>query len=401
MVLLNIGGDKDDKFYRYKMPSVLSKIEGRGNGIKTVIPNMSDIAKALKRPPAYPTKYFGCELGAQVKCEEKNDRYIVNGAHDAARLQECLDGFIKKFVLCPACGNPETDLKIEKNGDVLRQCLACGQVQPVDMRHKLINFILNNPPGGRKKSGKKGRKSGTSSPTNGKGGGADSGEEGESDGDEMHRRIQEEVKELGSAQAADDDWAVDMSAAAIESRQREMTAGINSLELGSDDEADGDDPLDQLEQYVKETPKATNKDILAKVKELQLKPHKASLVLVQTLFTADILNELPKRAQVFTTLHADNERAQKYFLGGLERFAAVTHPTTVLKKMPMLLKVAYDEDICEEDVILAWGDKVSRKFVGKKKLAEQVRAAAEPFLKWLKEADDEDDDSEDDDDDDE
>ena len=34
------------------MPVLLTKIEGKGNGIKTVIPNMSDVAKALSRPPS-------------------------------------------------------------------------------------------------------------------------------------------------------------------------------------------------------------------------------------------------------------------------------------------------------------------------------------------------------------
>jgi translation initiation factor 5 len=42
------------------------------------------------------TKYFGCELGAQTQFDFKNERYIVNGAHDAAKLQDILDGFIKK-----------------------------------------------------------------------------------------------------------------------------------------------------------------------------------------------------------------------------------------------------------------------------------------------------------------
>ena len=57
-----------------------------------------------------PTKYFGSELGAQTKCDAANSRYIVNGAHDAPRLQVILDGFIQRFVLCPLCDNPETDL---------------------------------------------------------------------------------------------------------------------------------------------------------------------------------------------------------------------------------------------------------------------------------------------------
>ncbi|VEN53352.1 unnamed protein product [Callosobruchus maculatus] len=49
-----------------------------GNGIKTVIVNMAEVAKALGRPPTYPTKYFGCELGAQTQFDFKNERFIVN-----------------------------------------------------------------------------------------------------------------------------------------------------------------------------------------------------------------------------------------------------------------------------------------------------------------------------------
>lgn len=33
------------------MPELLTKIEGKGNGIKTVLPNISDVARALSRPP--------------------------------------------------------------------------------------------------------------------------------------------------------------------------------------------------------------------------------------------------------------------------------------------------------------------------------------------------------------
>ena len=93
---LNVNREVQDPFYRYKMPRLMAKVEGKGNGVKTVIPNMVDVARALGRPATYCTKYFGCELGAQTQFDFKNERYIVNGAHEAARLQDMLDGFIKK-----------------------------------------------------------------------------------------------------------------------------------------------------------------------------------------------------------------------------------------------------------------------------------------------------------------
>ena len=47
----NIAGFKKSLFYRYKMPRLQAKVEGKGNGVKTVIPNMVEIARALGRPP--------------------------------------------------------------------------------------------------------------------------------------------------------------------------------------------------------------------------------------------------------------------------------------------------------------------------------------------------------------
>jgi len=48
---LNIRRSNQDPFYRYKMPPLQAKVEGKGNGIKTVVVNVSEVAKCLGRPP--------------------------------------------------------------------------------------------------------------------------------------------------------------------------------------------------------------------------------------------------------------------------------------------------------------------------------------------------------------
>jgi translation initiation factor 5 len=141
--IINIAGTTavDDPEYRYKMPAVFGKIEGSGNGIKTAIPNISDVGLALHRSPAEVNKFFGTELGAQSRYSDETDRAIVNGAHTDATLQELMHRYIEKFVLCPVCRYPETEYKI-KNGTIFHRCKACGAKEMVDMAHKLCNFIL-------------------------------------------------------------------------------------------------------------------------------------------------------------------------------------------------------------------------------------------------------------------
>lgn len=58
----------------------------------------------------------------------------------------------------------------------------------------------------------------------------------------------------------------------------------------------------------------------------------------------------------------------------------------------------YDADILEENVLLDWANKPRKKYVSAE-VSQEIHKAAEPFIKWLKEAEEEeesDDDSEDD-----
>lgn len=140
---INISGltPIDDPEYRYKMPVVFGKIEGRGNGIKTVIPNITDVAFSLHRQPGEVNKFFGCELGAQTTYAVEAERAVVNGAHTDAVLQQMIHRYVEEFVLCPSCGLPETEYKI-KNDTIWHRCAACGANEMVNMEHKLCTYIL-------------------------------------------------------------------------------------------------------------------------------------------------------------------------------------------------------------------------------------------------------------------
>ncbi|KZW02133.1 hypothetical protein EXIGLDRAFT_602303 [Exidia glandulosa HHB12029] len=371
---VNIRRDVDDKFYRYRMPILLTKIEGKGNGIKTVIPNMSDVAKALTRPATYPTKFFGCELGAQTSFDEKNDRYIVNGAHDATRLRELLDSFIDKFVLCASCKNPETELIIAKSDDIIRDCKACGQRTKVDMRHKLTTFILKNPP---KKNG------------------SDDGEDGD---DAFTKRFNEDAAALPDASNADTTFETDTSPEAVRARMAALEAGLrNTVLLGDDDDEDGEDansPYGILGRWLEENRGETNAvEVYKKIQELGIeKKHKTVQIVVQSLFTEDIVTEFEEFAPVFKKL-VTGEKHQKSLLGGTERLVGLEHPS-LIPAIPKILMAFYQADILDEEVVKQWGTHVSKKYVDRD-TSKKVRKASDPFLKWLDEADDDDDEDDD------
>ncbi|KAL0631792.1 eukaryotic translation initiation factor 5 [Maublancomyces gigas] len=392
------------------MERLQSKIEGKGNGIKSVIVNLSSVAHSLSRDPAYVVKFFGFELGAQVTANPTDDRYIINGAHDATKLQEYLDTFINKFVLCKQCKNPETDLIVQKDGSILRDCKACGQRTDVENRHKLSSYIVKNPPKREKRpkisSSKKSKKS------NGEGENGnspkDSGSEDhngdvDADGgsdDELTKRINAEAKELAAngdaPEVKDDEWAVDMSEEAIKARAKNLPDDLKRalvIEGEDDDEAEGaNNPYDQLGSWIVAQKKENageidDIEVYKKTQELGIeKKHKTLQVLAQTLFDENIIkkNQVKKHAGLLKKM-ITSDRHQKAFLGGTERFVG-KDCTKLIPTIPTILMAYYENDLATEETITKWGSRASKKYVDVQ-TSKKVRKAAEPFLKWLEEAD--------------
>ena len=142
---LNIPSTVKDPHYRYKMPRIQTTIQGSGNGIKTNWVNLPDVSNALKVPVEYPFKFIGRELGSNT--DVKQNTYLINGNHPVEKMQELLDKFIKKYVLCPKCHLPEIHGKIKVGKKEIKStCRSCGSTSKLDSAHDFATYIRRNPP---------------------------------------------------------------------------------------------------------------------------------------------------------------------------------------------------------------------------------------------------------------
>ncbi|KAK1835110.1 putative eukaryotic translation initiation factor 5 protein [Podospora conica] len=425
MALVNVRRDVSDPFYRYKMERLQTKIEGKGNGIKTVVVNLSSVAASLARPGAYLIKYFGFELGAQTNIDPPDDRWIINGAHEASKLQELLDTFITRFVLCKKCKNPETDVQI-KDGHITLDCKACGQRSEVDVRQKLSGFILKIVPKKTKKDKAERKAARKAKQNGGKNGDKENGSGGDdnsdqatptsedpnvdiaSDDDAFTRKIKTEAQTLDrkEVEVKDDDWAVDMSEEAVKARQQQLPDEFKQkLVLNGDDEDEegeggGNTAYDQLGTWILDQAKEKGSvndvddiEIYLKAQELGIdQKHRTILVLVQTVFDENICAQIGKRAGMLKKLIGSSDRHQKALLGGTERLVGslLGEKPDMIEKVVKILQLYYHHDLVSEEVVTKWGSKASKKYVDLP-TSKKVRKAAEPFLTWLAEAESEED----------
>jgi translation initiation factor 5 len=88
-----------------------------------------------------------------------------------------------------------------------------------------------------------------------------------------------------------------------------------------------------------------------------------------------------------------SERHEKALLGGVERLLSTLgteHPELMSSdKIVKILHQLYDKDLVSEEVVTKWGTKASKKYVDLA-TSKKIRRAAEPFLKWLEEAEEDD-----------
>lgn len=121
------------------MPRVEIKIERN----KTVLINLDTIAKSLNRYPICILKHLSYALGTQTSFDKNNKKYTLNGHHDETTIQRNIFNFIKSYVLCRTCNNPETEMVIKRKRTLCTKCHACGNFNRVDGCDKFIKFIMN------------------------------------------------------------------------------------------------------------------------------------------------------------------------------------------------------------------------------------------------------------------
>lgn len=104
---------------RFEVP----KVRGHLQGNKTVISNINEITEIIRRSAEHLLKFLLKELAAPG--ELKRNLLIIGTKISASRVNEKLNEYVNKFVICPECKKPDTKLKKE-GGFTFIICQACG-----------------------------------------------------------------------------------------------------------------------------------------------------------------------------------------------------------------------------------------------------------------------------------
>jgi len=99
------------------------KVKGHHEGVRTIISNFGQVVTCLRRSPEHVMKFLSKELASSV--EMKGERLILSRKLASKEINEKIERYVKRFVLCPKCGKPDTELEVGTK--TFLRCLACGE----------------------------------------------------------------------------------------------------------------------------------------------------------------------------------------------------------------------------------------------------------------------------------
>jgi len=403
-----------DPFYRYKMRQLQVQVIGNGKMVRTSLTNLEDVSKDLNLPPAYIPNYLAKVIGAQAKYDKKRperERGSISGEYPLEELSDHLVRFIRDFVLCKKCRYPELNYVGQGNKkDVKMICRSCGWKGLLsslkDVNEKFRRYVINNPPP--KSTIMATTNSSMKSPSSGS---ADSKNTSAtssspaaapkpSDGDAVvatNNRKQPAATREGSAEknVGDDDWAIDTSEEAAKERMETLVPDRLKALVASEKNAKEEPAAEQLRKVLTASTKPSNEQVINEVVRLQKDLFLDETARNATVFEAVFTDTLSNFTKLVERVKIAKEALRKYIsasaagqrelIAAMDSFTAKQPTATksaILKLVPSILKFLYDEDILDEENILIWYGGLVNK-------PTQFVKAADPFCKWLEEADEE------------
>ncbi len=109
---------------RFRIPQVVSEAEGN----KTVIRNFTEFLKVFRRDAKHFGKYLCKELATPGY--QHGNFFVLQRIVQRNVLQKKIEDYVKEFVYCKECGEPDTRL-VREGRVYFLVCEACGAKKPV------------------------------------------------------------------------------------------------------------------------------------------------------------------------------------------------------------------------------------------------------------------------------
>lgn len=110
---------KDKEKKRFDMPKVVAFTQGN----KTIIKNFADILSALRRDERHVAKYLLKQLATPGNVE--SGTLVLQRKVEQAMVQRKLEDYVRDYVYCRVCGEPDTAL-VREGRLTFMKCEACG-----------------------------------------------------------------------------------------------------------------------------------------------------------------------------------------------------------------------------------------------------------------------------------
>jgi len=109
---------------RFQVPKAVCEVSGS----KTIFKNFGEILSVIRREPHHFSKYLFKELATPGNMQ--NQMLIFQGRIQLAMLNKKIDDYVKEYVCCKECGQPDTRL-MKEDRIIFMICESCGSKKPV------------------------------------------------------------------------------------------------------------------------------------------------------------------------------------------------------------------------------------------------------------------------------